>query len=91
MCILNFLGKFKENSLMADVNMYIDHNYELDENEDLPRALTKIAPFITSIDSINTLGFNLFKIVYNNNDEANKSQLRLKEMMAKTRILVTDR
>jgi hypothetical protein len=76
---------------MADVNMYIDHNYELDENEDLPRALTKIAPFITSIDSINTLGFNLFKIVYNNNDEANKLQLRLKKMMAKTRILVTDR
>jgi hypothetical protein len=60
----------------------------------LPRVLTKIVPFITSIDSIESRSpeIDLFKMVYNNNNtnlrHITESQLLLKEMMAKTRILV---
>jgi hypothetical protein len=82
---------------MADMNMHIDYNFEiLDEyeNEDIiPQALIKIAPFITSIDSMTFPESDLLEMVYDNDDEdeADKSQLLLKEMMDKTRILSTDR
>jgi hypothetical protein len=81
------------------VNIYIDYNEVEDEDEDLSRleenileALIKIAPFITSIDSITFPEIDLFEMVYYNDDEdeVSKSQLLLKEMMAKTRIVVTD-
>jgi hypothetical protein len=98
--VLNFLEKFQENSLLTDVNIDIDYKRfeEIEEEvedlrrlgENLPQALIKIAPFITSIDSIKLPEIELFKMVYNNNDETNKSQLLLMQMMAKTRILVTD-
>jgi hypothetical protein len=67
-------------------------DYTLRGSEDLPRALTKIAPFITSIDSIASPEIDLFRMVYNNNDRKNnnESQLLLMEMMAKTRILWAD-
>jgi hypothetical protein len=57
----------------------------------LSRVLTKIAPFITSINSIDSRsqGIDLFEMVYNNNNTNHESQLLLKEMMAKTRILFT--
>jgi hypothetical protein len=71
--------------------MHIDCNFEIfDENEDLPQALIKIAPIITSIDSINSPQIDLLKMIYNNDDEASKSQLLLKEMMEKTRIMLID-
>jgi hypothetical protein len=90
--VLNFFEKFQENSLLTDVNIYIDGNFViLDEYEDLPQALTKIAPFITSIDSIYTQGIDLdlLKMVYYNTNHGNntETQLLLMEMMAKTRIL----
>jgi hypothetical protein len=95
------LGKFQENSLLTDVNIDIDYNSErFDEDEDeveesrlgedIPWLLAKIVPFITSIDSIASPEIDLFKMVYYNDDETNKSLLLLKEMMEKTRILVTN-
>jgi hypothetical protein len=69
--------------------MHIDYNLTLDENIP-PQVLTKIAPFITSIDSIDSMGINLFEMVYNNNTNlgiSHESKLLLKEMMAKTRII----
>jgi hypothetical protein len=90
------LKKFQQNSLLTDVNMHFDYDYKLRTlNENiLSRVLTKIAPFITSIDSIESRSpdIDLFKMAYNNNPSLghiNESQLLLKEMMAKTRILLT--
>jgi hypothetical protein len=67
----NLLGKLQQNSLLSDVNMLF-HDFEWDSEHWLmrmmiPRALAKIAPFITSIDSMEFLEINLFKMVYNNN------------------------
>jgi hypothetical protein len=94
--ILQFLGKFQENFLLTDVNMYFDYGL-IRLGEDLPRVLAKMAPLITSIDSIASPKFDIFNMVYNywynNNDDQednNKSQLLLKEMMAKTQIILTD-
>jgi hypothetical protein len=78
------------------VNLYIDWNDTRFEEEMIQffllRVLTKIAPLITSIDTMHSLGLDLLKMAYNNNtndDDGNESQLLLKEMMAQTRILVT--
>jgi hypothetical protein len=88
--VLYFLEKFQENSLMADVNMHIDCNIDILDDGDLPHALIKIAPFITSINSINLPEIDLFEMLdyYYNKDEENKSPLM--EMMEKARILLTD-
>jgi hypothetical protein len=99
------LEEFQQNSLLADVNMHLDYHLNSMRLEDqvldvemeflrimtnLSRVLTKIAPFITSIDSIESRELDLLKIVYNNNTNdgnSHEAQLLLKEMMAKTRIL----
>jgi hypothetical protein len=59
----------------------------------LPRVLTKIAPFITSIDSLEFRGIDLMEMLYNYNNITNdgnshEAQVVLKEMMTQTRILV---
>jgi hypothetical protein len=92
---LNFLGKFQENSLLTDVNLSLDYEHSHDYRiaNEIPRVLTKIAPFITSFESI-SLSINspsvvdLFRVV--NGWLTDYSRLLLIEMMAKTRCLVTD-
>jgi hypothetical protein len=71
MYVLNFLGEFQANSLLTDVNMSF-LRIELNKRTWLGQALlllvlTKIVSFITSIDSLEFLQINLFKMVYNNN------------------------
>jgi hypothetical protein len=91
--VLNFLEEFQRNSLLIDVNMSFGNINWLIRPHILPRVLTKIAPFITSIDSIESRHIDLLSMVYTNNTNhgnINESQLLLKEMMAKTRILVTN-
>jgi hypothetical protein len=100
MSILNFLGKFQENSLLENVNLdvgfgYHHYNYEsiLDEHI-LLQVLIHILPLISSIHSIQikSVDIDLFDMVYNNNNtyhgNSHESQLLLKEMMAQTRILL---
>jgi hypothetical protein len=67
--------------------MYFDYRIIRLEDGILPRILTRIAPFITSIDSIASREIDLFKMVYKKNNE---SQLLLKEILEKTRFLLTD-
>jgi hypothetical protein len=90
--ILDFLGKFQQNSLLTNVNMNINSARGLNRPDFLP-LLIKIAPFITSIDSIEFRGVDLIEMAYNinntNHGNSHESQLLLEEMMAKTRILVT--
>jgi hypothetical protein len=93
MSVLNFLGKFQQNSLLTDVNMYFGNTRRVTPSGILlPRVLTKIVPFITSIDSIECDWIiDLIEMVYTNNTNhgnSHESQLLLNEMMAKTRILV---
>jgi hypothetical protein len=60
--------------------------------------VAKIAPLITSIYSIDVGGQDLFEMAYNNNnnnindDDVNRheSQLLLKEMMEKAKIVMTN-
>jgi hypothetical protein len=86
--VLQFLGKFQENSLLTDVNMF----YLYEDEDILSRVLAKILPFITSIDSLASPEIDLFKMAYNNNNQEdnNKSKLLLKEMMEKTRIILAN-
>jgi hypothetical protein len=89
--VLRFLEKFQQNSLLTDVNI----NFEFDEDhidmDILPLVLTKIAPFITSIDSIESGEIDIFEMVYNNTaNHCHELELLLKEMMTKTRILLTN-
>jgi hypothetical protein len=86
------LEEFQQNSLLTDVNMCL---YDYDKNwlfrpNILLRILTKIASVITSIDSIESREIDLFKLVYNNNINDGNSH-ELKEMMEKTRVILTDR
>jgi hypothetical protein len=91
------LEKFQQNSLLADVNMHFPYylnsmSLNLDNRTNISRVITKIAPFITSIDSIESHAIDLLKMVYNNNTNpgnSHEAQLLLKKMLTKTRILVT--
>jgi hypothetical protein len=84
------LEKFQENSLLENVNLYVEYSdYVL-------RVLTKIVPLISSIHSIqidSNSSFDLLDMVYNknivNHGQSLESQLLLKEMMAKTQIVST--
>jgi hypothetical protein len=89
--VLRFLEKFQQNSLLTDVNIDFDLGEEHIDMDILPRVLTKIAPFITSIDSIESGEIDIFEMVYYNTANlCHESQLLLKEMMTKTRILLTN-
>jgi hypothetical protein len=80
---------------MTGVNMYFDSTLRRVNEDILRQDLTKIASVITSIDSIESRGIHLFKMVYNNNNtnhgngNSRESQ-HLKEIMAKTRIFVNN-
>jgi hypothetical protein len=88
--VLHFLSKFQQNSLLADVNIIVDYySSRLNEGDILP-LLTKMAPSIASIDSIDSIKIDLIKLAYNNNNAVQGSSLLLKEMMEKTRILTTN-
>jgi hypothetical protein len=91
--LFQFFGKFQENFLLIDVNMFVDCRLRR-LCGDLPQILTRIAPLITSIDSIASSEMDLFKMIYKTNNtnrgNSHESQLLMKEMLEKTRILSTD-
>jgi hypothetical protein len=89
MSVINFFKKFQENSHLTDVDL----QFRCDIKEDiLLHVLTQIVPLISSIDSILIASreINLFKMAYNTNNNVygKTHQFLLKEMMAKTRILM---
>jgi hypothetical protein len=103
--VLDFLGKFQENSLLTNVNVNI--HFELKPSKarrfnnakDILPRLILIAPFITSIDSMDSGEVDLFRTIYNYADydyddnitipgKGHESQMLLMEMMAKTRIVL---
>jgi hypothetical protein len=93
------VGKFQDNLLLENVNLYVHYadyfSDSLDE-QTLLRGLIHILPLISSIDSIqiNSSEIDLFQMVYNKNNindgQSHESQLLLKEMMTKTRIVLTN-
>jgi hypothetical protein len=65
--------------------------YDLQRLTNIQRVLSKIAPLINSIDSIESREIDLFEMAYNTNHGiSHESQSLLMEIMAKTRILVTN-
>jgi hypothetical protein len=101
--VLNFFEKFHKSSLFADMNLVFDNHLS---KCNLLEFMPKIMPMISSINSINSHTIDLFKLVYKNNSNddndnsdneyysrssSNESQLLvLKQLMAKTRILLID-
>jgi hypothetical protein len=68
MFVLDFLRKFQQNALLANVNL--DFKYNLTENV-LLRILAQILPLIDSINSINSDEIDLLKMAYKNNSNNN--------------------
>jgi hypothetical protein len=77
MHVLDFLRKFRENNLLANVNLDIGYG----ERDQMLPVLDKILPLISSIYSIN---FDIFDNVYDNFKE---SQPLLKTIVAQAKIL----
>jgi hypothetical protein len=68
MFVLDFLKKFQQNSLLANVNLDLCH---LTENV-LLHIVTQILPLIDSINSINSGEIDLIKMAYKNNSNNNE-------------------
>jgi uncharacterized protein (UPF0254 family) len=94
MFVLNFLGRFQENSLLENVNLCVQCSFR--KHNELLQVLAQIVPMISSIRLIKIDSpdpeIDLFKMVYDNNDTihgySHESQLLLKEMMAKTQFVI---
>jgi hypothetical protein len=82
MHVIDFLRKFRENSLLANVNLELGINEE--HHRQILPVLNKILPLIISIDSIDFCALNVFDWFYEDDEE---SKLLLKTMVAQTRIL----
>jgi hypothetical protein len=73
MFVLDFLRKFQQNYLLANVNLHL--KYHLTEDV-LLRILAQILPLIDSINSINSdkIDIDLIKMAYKNNSNNNNEE-----------------